>query len=356
MRWGTGPGAQIRLQGVAVEDRLDAERGLVGGKLVVGRAIERAGGRLDLVGEQAGVARRDHEQAGSASTKRTARPIAAGSFNGSYQANRGSAASSVQRRRATDLIVCSATPSALATSNERLDVGSIDGLGQQRVVVREQHAVEREALQRAQVHLGDAQTMAGDADVAHEPLVASAGERLDGAARAVGDVPLVGLDEVVQLDRVDVVNAHPLQRPLELGAGCVTTPFAGLGGEEHLVAVLAQPALQPILGCAVRRGRVDVVDAPAGDGVERGVGALLAHAAERGGAEDQASGGMSGPPEWCGRDHVPNVLPVVRPVQPRQPWVGCRRRPATPSPGGGRRRSARSPAHAARARWSCTPR
>ena len=53
------------------------------------------------------------------------------------------------------------------------------------------------------VHLGDGRAVAGDADEAHEPLVA----RLDGCAqRAVlahRDVPLARVHEAVQLDEVD---------------------------------------------------------------------------------------------------------------------------------------------------------
>ena len=53
------------------------------------------------------------------------------------------------------------------------------------------------------MHAGDAHAVAGDADEADEALVAGLGQRLDRAAGAVGDLPLVGLDEVVQLDQVD---------------------------------------------------------------------------------------------------------------------------------------------------------
>ena len=48
-----------------------------------------------------------------------------------------------------------------------------------------------------------------------EALVAGGGERLDGAAGRERLVPLVGLDEVVQLDQVDVVDRHALERPFE---------------------------------------------------------------------------------------------------------------------------------------------
>ena len=105
------------------------------------------------------------------------------------------------------------------------------------------------------MHLGDAQPVAGDADEPHEPLVACRGERLDRTARTERDLPLVGLDEVVQLDQVDLVDAHPLERSFQLGPRRRRPPFAGLRGEEHVRAVVGEPRPQPILGLAVRPPR-----------------------------------------------------------------------------------------------------
>ena len=81
---------------------------------------------------------------------------------------------------------------------------------------------------------GDAGAVAGDADEAHEALVAGLGQRLDGAAGAVGHLPLVGLDEVVQLDQVDGVDLQALERALQLAPGPGRrVALAGLGGEEE---------------------------------------------------------------------------------------------------------------------------
>ena len=48
--------------------------------------------------------------------------------------------------------------------------------------------------------------MPGDADEPAQAFVAGLGQRLDRTARPEGDVPLLGLDEVVQLDEVDLVD------------------------------------------------------------------------------------------------------------------------------------------------------
>ena len=112
---------------------------------------------------------------------------------------------------------------------------------------------------------GDPHPVAGHADEAHEALVAGPRQRLDGATRTVGDLPLVLLDEVVQLDQVDVVDVHALQRAFELGPRRVTATLAGLGGEEDVARWVGEPRPQAVLRGAVAGGGVDVVDAELGD-------------------------------------------------------------------------------------------
>jgi hypothetical protein len=83
------------------------------------------------------------------------------------------------------------------------------------------------------VHTGDAGAVPSDADVAHEALVAGAGQRFDGAAGAVGDLPLARLHQVVELHEVDRVDLQSLQRLFELPSGPVALALAGLGGDEE---------------------------------------------------------------------------------------------------------------------------
>ena len=144
----------------------------------------------------------------------------------------------------------------------------------------------------------------------------------------------------------------PLERPFELGAGRVAAPLAGLGGEEDLVAVVGQPRLQAVLRRAVGRRGVDVVDAPRVDRGERGVGAVLAHPAERGGAEDQPGRLVAGPAERCGRDHARPYSAIGASGRGGGGGAGDvdLAHGRLHRPGGGRRRSGRRPARAARAR------
>jgi hypothetical protein len=150
------------------------------------------------------------------------------------------------------------------------------------------------------VHPGDAGAVAGHTDVAHQPLVTGPGQCLDGAAGAVGDLPLARLDQVVELDEVDGVDLEALQRSLELAPGPVALALAGLGGEEETGPVLGHPRPDPQLGIAVAGGRVDVVHAQLEQGGQYLVGAVLAHASEGGGPEDDAGAVVSGAPERCG--------------------------------------------------------
>ncbi len=148
----------------------------------------------------------------------------------------------------------------------------------------------------------------------------------NGAARAVRRLPLVLLDEVVQLDQVDVVDAHPLERPLEARPGVVRSAIAGLRRQEDLVAMLRQPRCEEILGHPVRGRGVPVVDAELEQHVEHRVGLLLRGVEQPGTTEDHPAALMSRPSELSTFDHHLDVRPTVhanREVPPRTRCRGC---------------------------------
>ena len=61
----------------------------------------------------------------------------------------------------------------------------------------------------------------------HRPFVACLGQRLDRSVGRERDLPFVGLDEVVQLDEVDLIDAQPGQATLPArprAAGPVRSP------------------------------------------------------------------------------------------------------------------------------------
>ena len=93
--------------------------------------------------------------------------------------SRRCAPSSPTAPRAMPLIVCTATLRSLQVARSALEVGRVGLVLHGHVAVGQQHRVEGEALEAAQVHRGDREPVAGDADEAHESLVA----RLDGGAQ-----------------------------------------------------------------------------------------------------------------------------------------------------------------------------
>ena len=195
---------------------------------------------------------------------------------------------------------------------ELLGVAAVPGFLHQHVAVGEQDRSEGEPFQRPQMHARDAQPVAGDADVPHEPFVLGSQQRFHCATRRVGDLPLILFDEIVELHEVDPVDTQPTERPFELGPRRIARAFAGLGGQEELTGVGRQPRRQTQLRIAVRRRGVDVVDAVAEQQRQHLVGLLLAHRAEGGGAEHDPTAEVTGGPESAAFDHGPTLLPVAR--------------------------------------------
>ena len=126
-----------------------------------------------------------------------------------------------------------------ADGGERLEVGGVALVAHLDVAVGSEHRVERKPLEAAQVHPRDCQAVAGDADEADEALVA----RLDGcferAALAQRGLPLDHVDEVVQLQQVDAIDAEAFERAADLLARACAVALAGLGREEEPVAMPA---------------------------------------------------------------------------------------------------------------------
>ena len=95
------------------------------------------------------------------------------------------------------------------------------------------------------------QAVPGDADEADEALVARLDGRFERTAFAQRGFPLDHVDEVVQLEQVDVVDAEAVERAANLlvRAGSVALP--GLRRDEEMVAVLREPRRKPQLRVAV---------------------------------------------------------------------------------------------------------
>src|SRR5205085_1638339 len=126
-----------------------------------------------------------------------------------------------------------------------------------------------------------------------------------------GHVPAVRVHQVVELTQVDVVDAEPVQRPVQLLSGGAGGALTRLGGDEETTGMAAQPGRYAQLGVAVGGGDVDVVDVVLEQRLERAIGDILRHACERRAAEDRAAAGVSGATEGeRGDRHAPYANPL----------------------------------------------
>src|SRR5204862_418700 len=103
--------------------------------------------------------------------------------------------------------------------------------------------------------------------------------------------------------QIDVVDAQPLERAVEVLTRFGCRPAAGLRREEEVLPVACHPRRDAELGVAVPRGRVDVVDAVPEQQVERAVGVRLAGARQRGPAEEGHRAQVTRAPERSSLDH-----------------------------------------------------
>ena len=134
---------------------------------------------------------------GRDSTKCTARRRAASPRIGWYQRWRAPASASVQRRRATLLIVWKRDAAGAAGLVQLLEIARVLRLREHGEVAGDQHGVERELPQALEVPHGRERAVARHADEAHQSGVPGADERLEGAARPQRLLLFLGVDEVV---------------------------------------------------------------------------------------------------------------------------------------------------------------
>ena len=147
----------------------------------------------------------------------------------------------------------------------------------------------------------DRDPVAGHADEPDEPLVARLERGFERAAGAQRRLPLVRLDQVVELDQVDVVDPQPLERPLELGSARVAACARRSWWRGRIVAVARHPRAEAKLGVAVARGGVDVVDAVRHVSSSVASASAVGHRTEAAAPKDHAGArGRSGRREGAG--------------------------------------------------------
>ena len=145
--------------------------------------------------------------------------------------------------------------------------------------------------------------MTGHADEPRQSLRSRFDRRLQGPARSHGLIPVVRVAQGVQLDQVDMVDAEPLERPVDVLARLVRGALAGLGREEEVPPVASHPRPDAKLGVAVPRRGVDVVDAVAEQELQRAIRLRLAGAGQGGRPEQRHRALMARPSERSSLDH-----------------------------------------------------
>src|SRR5207249_4977710 len=143
----------------------------------------------------------------------------------------------------------------------------------------------RGALEAAAMHLGDARAVPGDADAAHQALLPRLDERFERTARTQRRLPLAFLDQVVQLNQVDVVDAQAFERAMQALARGRIGSLSRLCSQEEALAMPSHPGTDAQLRVAVGCGGVDVIDAVLEEEIENLIGLFSGHTPERGGAE-----------------------------------------------------------------------
>src|SRR5579862_3742708 len=153
------------------------------------------------------------------------------------------------------------------------------------------------------MHRGDLRAVTGDADKPHQPLRSRFDQRLERAACSQSRRPFILGDQVVHLDQIDLIDAQPLERSMETVASALIAAVAGFGREKKSLAMLAHPRTDPQFRFAVRRRRIDMIDAVFEQHLEHAVSLVLLHPAERGGAEKNSCALMSRLPKWTRFNH-----------------------------------------------------
>src|SRR5687767_4530195 len=278
--------------------------------LVVGRPDSAAIGGVELLREEPDVAGGVQEDAGPAEDPADGEVDVALLAERLVPGGRTGRALALPRTEGDALDRLDGDAPLCAEREERLGVGRVRGVAQLRPVVGKEHAVEWEPLQASPVLRGSGGAVAGDPDEADETGIARLDRRPQRSVRAHRDLPLGRIDEVVELEKIDVVDAEALERAPDLLPGCAVGPLARLRREEEAVpAAPGEPRREPELRVAVAGGRVEMIEPVADHELERAVRLGLRCARERCRAEDEPAALMPRPAEGSLRDHRAILLP-----------------------------------------------
>lgn len=125
---------------------------------------------------------------------------------------------------------------------------------------------------------------------------------------------MTDVDQVVQLQQVDVIDAQALERAVEPLFRALVVACVRFGGDEERARVSREPWCDPQLGVAVRGGGVDVIHTVLEKQLQRSLCVRVGYVAERRRTEDGSGALVAGAAEWRLRDQRASLpLPASRP-------------------------------------------
>ena len=150
----------------------------------------------------------------------------------------------------------------------------------------------------------------GDTDRSYQTLLFGFDGRIDGAARAQRCVPLNGVNEVMQLPQVHIINAHALQGAVQFLFCLLCCTGTSFRCYKELRAVLGKPWGDAQFCISVACRAVYVIDPIALQYLQRAVRLLLCDSAESSGSKNSACAHVTGTAKWLCRDrhHFPPVF------------------------------------------------
>ena len=154
------------------------------------------------------------------------------------------------------------------------------------------------------MHLGHRDLVSRHADEADQTLLARLDGRFERAARPHHDLPLIGCNQVVKLEQVNMIRLEPLQRPMDPLPGRLIRPLAGFRRQEKLLPVPLHPRADAQFRVAVAEGGIDVVDAELQQQIKGAIGFGLGDARQGRRAEDRAGAQVAGAAKWRLGDHI----------------------------------------------------
>src|SRR4030095_2996534 len=110
------------------------------------------------------------------------------------------------------------------------------------------------------MHGGNGPAMSGDPNEAHEALLPRFDRCFQRPAWPHCQVPVVWVEQCVQLNQVNGIDTQAVERPMDLITGVLVESLPGLRSEEEILAVTRHPGSDAQFSVPIARRDVDMID------------------------------------------------------------------------------------------------